>query len=64
MTFQNQPMVPSIPAILTPDDQQVMLWRSIGTFTPEGKYVAALSHYRTKLRDVPPSFDNDRSTAR
>jgi hypothetical protein len=32
--------------------------------TPEGKYVAALSHYQTNLRDTPPSFDNDRSAAR
>jgi hypothetical protein len=30
----------------------------------EGRHVAALSHYRTKLRDAPPSLDNDGSAAR
>jgi hypothetical protein len=43
---------------------QAMLSRSTGTFTPAGKYVAALSHYRTKLRNAPPSLDNDESAAR
>jgi hypothetical protein len=43
---------------------QAMLWRSTGTFTQEGKRVAALSHYQTKLRDAPPSLDNDGSAAR
>jgi hypothetical protein len=32
--------------------------------TSEGKHGAALSHYQTKLRDTPPSLDNDGSAAR
>ena len=43
---------------------QATRWRSIGTCTLEGKHVAALSHYQTKLRAAPPSLDNDRSAAR
>ena len=30
----------------------------------EGKRVAALSHYQSKLHDAPPSLDNDGSAAR
>jgi hypothetical protein len=43
---------------------QAMLWRNTGTFTPEGKHVAALAYYRTTLHDAPPSRDNDESAAR
>jgi hypothetical protein len=35
-----------------------------GTFTLEGKHVAALSPYQTKLRHAPPSLENDESAAR
>jgi hypothetical protein len=41
-----------------------LLWRRTGTFAQEGKHVAALSHYPTKLRDAPPSLDNEGSAAR
>jgi hypothetical protein len=30
----------------------------------EGKHVAALSHFQTKLHDTPPALDNDGSAAR
>jgi hypothetical protein len=30
----------------------------------EGKHVAALAHYQTRPRDMPPSLDNDWSAAR
>jgi hypothetical protein len=30
-------------------------WQSIGTFTSDGKTVAALSHNQTELRDTPPA---------
>ena len=43
---------------------QAMRWPSIGTFTPEGKHVGALSHYQTKLRDAPPFLDNGGNAAR
>jgi hypothetical protein len=43
---------------------QAMLWPSIGAFMLEGKHVAALADYQTKLRDAPPSVDNDGSAAR
>jgi len=33
-------------------------------FTLAGKHVAAQWYYQTKLRDVPPSLDNDGSAAR
>ena len=39
---------------------------SAGTLlrSAKSKHVAALSHYQTKLRDAPSSFDNDGSAAR
>jgi peroxiredoxin len=33
------------------------------TNSPEGKHVAALSHYQTKLRDAPPFLVNDGNAA-
>jgi hypothetical protein len=40
----------------------------IGAGTPsratEGKHLAALSHYQTKLRDTPASLGDDGSAAR
>jgi nitroimidazol reductase NimA-like FMN-containing flavoprotein (pyridoxamine 5'-phosphate oxidase superfamily) len=45
------------------DNRVRLLWRKIVTFTRDGRHVAALSPYETKLRDAP-SHDGDRSTAR
>lgn len=43
------------------DNRVRLLWRKIVTFTPDGRRVAALSPYETKLRNAPSS-DADRST--
>jgi nitroimidazol reductase NimA-like FMN-containing flavoprotein (pyridoxamine 5'-phosphate oxidase superfamily) len=45
------------------DNRVRLLWRKIVTFTGDGRHVAALSPYETKLRDAP-SPDGDGSTAR
>jgi nitroimidazol reductase NimA-like FMN-containing flavoprotein (pyridoxamine 5'-phosphate oxidase superfamily) len=45
------------------DNHVRLLWRKIVTFTRDGRHVAALSPYETKLRTAP-SPDGDRSTAR
>lgn len=45
------------------DNRVRLLWRKIVTFTPDGRHVAALSPYETKLRDAASPHD-DRSTTR
>lgn len=45
------------------DNRVRLLWRKIVTFTPDGKHVAALSPYETKLRDTT-SVDGDERTKR
>ena len=44
------------------DNRVRLLWRKIVTFTPDGKHVAALAPYETKLR-TPVSADGDGSPA-
>jgi nitroimidazol reductase NimA-like FMN-containing flavoprotein (pyridoxamine 5'-phosphate oxidase superfamily) len=45
------------------DNRVRLLWRKIVTFTRDGRHIAALSPYETKLREAP-SHDGDRRTAR
>jgi nitroimidazol reductase NimA-like FMN-containing flavoprotein (pyridoxamine 5'-phosphate oxidase superfamily) len=44
------------------DNRVRLLWRKIVTFTPDGKHVAALAPYETKLR-TPAVADGDGSPA-
>jgi hypothetical protein len=44
------------------DNRVRLLWRKIVTFTPDGRHVAALSPYETKLRSAT-SADSDGSPA-
>jgi hypothetical protein len=57
---------PDRPALRATNNQEQnnMKARMIGATTISRKYVAALSHYQTKLRDAPLSLDNDWSAAR
>jgi nitroimidazol reductase NimA-like FMN-containing flavoprotein (pyridoxamine 5'-phosphate oxidase superfamily) len=60
-TAHHQTFIRIVPVEALWNDNRVrLLWRKIVTFTPDGKHVAALSPYETKLRTTA-SADGDGS---